>query len=244
MDIINIKYFHHQIHHHTIIFIRHIKCQFRNNHKCTNRPTFIVSQILQKDKTKHHDKKKKKESDKKSKSKSTKGSSGKRQIDCSGGVFKYLFDKCQTNPISHGMIEINGNSYDEDWISELPNIINPSFRSYWLPEEKEYRFFKINFKTFSVKITKYRLRVGDEAGNFLFKSWVLTGIGKDGEKILIDNVNNCTEITRSHPFTTIEVTDKPFVTSIRLEMKGRNENGDLTVDMGNIEIYGLLKYNK
>ena len=170
-------------------------------------------------------------------------STGKGQIDCSEGLFRYLFDKYKQNPITIGIVSINGNSYNEDWKTELPNIIDPSFESYWLPDEAEERFFEIEFKTFSMKISKYRLRVGDETGMFLFKSWILTGRTKKGDEVVLDNGNDCAEIQKSHPSTIKQIDSKVFVNSIKLSIKGTNENGDLTVDMGNIELFGFLKYN-
>lgn len=111
---------------------------------------------------KSHDKHKTKKSNKQTKSnkksksiKKAQKSTEKGQIDCSEGLFRYLFHKHKKNPITMGIVSINGNSYNEDWKTELPKIIDPEFDSYWLPEEAEERFFKIEFKTFSMKISKY-----------------------------------------------------------------------------------------
>lgn len=180
----------------------------------------------------------------KSKKKTKHDTKEKKEINCPEGIFKYFFDQNVNGPISMGLVEVLGNSYNESWKSELPNIIRPTFRSYWLPEKKIERYFIINFKTFSVKISKYRIRVGDEGGRFIFKSWILTGTDKNGDEIILDNVNNCSQITRQNPVAVIEINSKIYVSSIKLSMKGRNENGDLTVDMGNIEFYGSIKYDK
>lgn len=180
--------------------------------------------------------------DDKSITKSTKKSIKKDELDCTDGVFKYLFEK-NSDPISFGLVEVIGNSYSRSWESQISKIICPTFNSYWLPEEKENRYFILNFKTFSVKITKYRLRVGNGSGDFLFKSWTLTGTNEKGKEIILDDVNNCSQITKKNPIAIIEIDSKQFVSSIKLSIKGRNEKGNLIVDVGTIELYGYMRFN-
>lgn len=164
-----------------------------------------------------------------------------REISCSNGIFKYLFDKHKTNPIQIGLISISGNSINESWVENLPNIIDPTFNDYWLPEEHENSYFKIDFKKFSVKIEKYYLRLGNGWGDFIFNNWLLTGTTEDGKQITLDEVKNCKEITKKHPSTTISIQTNQYVVSITLTIKGKNNNGNFMYDVRNIELYGYLK---
>lgn len=163
-------------------------------------------------------------------------------INCQDGIFKYLFDKYKNNPVNIGLIQINGNSY-YGWDKKLPEIIDPTFDYYWLPEERENSYFKIDFKKFSVKIDKYYLRIGNKYGQFLFKSWNLSGTTEDGQDIILDEVNNCNEITSNHPKTTISIQSNQYIISIKLTIMGKNEDNRFMFDVGNIELYGSMKYN-
>lgn len=163
-------------------------------------------------------------------------------IPCPNGIFNYLFNKHKINPIKIGLIGIEGNSYDSDWEDDLPDIIDPSFKSYWLPEEKENSYFQIDFKTFSIQINKYHIYTGDECGRFIFKNWILSGITENNQEIILDTVNNCQEITSNHPETTINITNSQFIRSVKFTIKGKNEIGNYTYDIRNIEFYGHFKY--
>lgn len=203
----------------------------------------IIRHTKKQNKTKHKRKEKKKEKKSQSsksllKRKEVEQAKSASEINCSDGVFHYLFNKCKTNPITLGLIGIEGNSYNPGWAKKLPRIIDPAFTSYWLPKS-ENGFFKIDFKTYSVKIKKYRLRVGNGSGDFLFKSWTLFGTTESNQEIILSDTNNAMEITSSHPETTIDVNSETYVSSIKLTIKGSG-----LADMGTIELYGILKQKK
>lgn len=222
-------------------------------------PNFCLQPTYQSMKTSKSSKKvksgKKKKTTKKFKpskqSKSTKESTKKEkrsktsdkytEISCPNGIFKYYFDTHHQNPITKDIIGIEGNSLNPSWVKELPNIIDPKFKRYWLPQHVEDSYFKIDFKTSSIKIDKYHVFLGNGSGMFIFKNWIIYGTTEDGREIVLSEVNDCPEIEKRHPEATIKVDSKEFVRSIKFVFKGRNESGVLSMDFRNIELYGVLK---
>lgn len=163
--------------------------------------------------------------------------------ECSNGIFETLFAENNGNPCKKGLIEITGNSADDDEQELLPNLIDSKWEGdHWFSKNEENSYAKVDFKKFLVKINKYRIRVGRNDGTRFFKSWVLKGIKEDNSEVVLDEVNDSGEITQNHPEIARPVGNQPFVRSILLTMKGKSTNGDHKMRMRNIEIFGYIKY--
>lgn len=161
------------------------------------------------------------------------------------GIFKYLFDKYKANPAKNGIIRISGNSNDSLCDSLLPNIIDDKWTNdYWYSEFVQNSYVKIEFARILVRIDRYTIRVGTTDGSFFFTSWTLTGITESNQEVILDDVNNSTQVTQSHPEATISLQGKPFVRSIQITMKGNHSNpgsSDYAMAVRHIELFGLIK---
>ena len=139
------------------------------------------------------------------------------------------------------MISIEGNSDNPGYETVLPEIINSKWEgTHWCSKMAENSYIKIDFKEFLVKIDKYHLKVGNSFGSYRFNSWTLMGITKDNKEIILHEVNNSSEITKSHPETTVSIHNDSFVNSIRLIMRGKNSENCFYMCMFNIELYGSI----
>ena len=165
-----------------------------------------------------------------------------KTIECKQGIFKYLFDKLKTNPITKGLIKIDGNSRDIREASLMHNLIDSNWSSsFWLSENKSNSYITIDFKNNLVMINKYRIRVGCTNGTAFFSSWILKGVTEDNREVVLDEVSNSSEITKSHPETTVLVSNHQIVRSVQLIMKGKSNNNDYYMRMRNIELFGYFK---
>lgn len=164
-------------------------------------------------------------------------------IDCSNGFFKYLFDKYKVNPVTRGLININGNCSEGNKRDFLPNILVSGFSSYYNSENEQNSYIDIDFKAFLIKFDKYSLFVGDSSHNQLFNSWILKGITNENKEIILDDVNNLNEITKNNPKITriIQIKNIPLIKSIHLQMKGKNTKNTYYMCLINIEFFGAFK---
>ncbi|KAK8886899.1 hypothetical protein M9Y10_037932 [Tritrichomonas musculus] len=163
------------------------------------------------------------------------------RIDCQHGIFHYFFETYNENPVKQGLISIEGNSDNPGYETVLPEIINSKWEgTHWCSKMAENSYIKIDFKEFLVKIDKYHLKVGNSFGSYRFNSWTLMGITKDNKEIILHEVNNSSEITKSHPETTVSIHNDSFVNSIRLIMRGKNSENCFYMCMFNIELYGSI----
>lgn len=164
-------------------------------------------------------------------------------IECPDGIFQYLFDKYKSNPVDYGVIEISGNSIGFKNQLILRKIIDLNFEKWWQSNYEKNSFIRINFKNSKVKIIKYRLRIGSISGKHLFTSWILKGFMEDNQEVILDEVNESTEITESNSEITKLITnnDPPFVYSINLIMKGKSSDNDSSMRLRNIELFGYLQ---
>lgn len=161
------------------------------------------------------------------------------------GVFAYLYDKYQKNPVDAGLVELSGNSFDVYEQNLLPSLIDSKWDgNHWLSENVSNSHVVINFIDFSVKINKYRLRVGCSNGLGRFVSWDLEGSTIDEKKILLDKVVDCAEITREHPEVEIPIQNDTFVRSIKIMMRGKSTDRNYKMRFRNIEIFGEIKFDK
>ena len=71
----------------------------------------------------------------------------------------------------------------------------------------------------------------------------MTGITENNEEVVLDDVNNSSEIKREHPEITKATQNSSFVRSIKLTMKGKSSNDSYIMVLRNIEIYGYLKFS-
>lgn len=163
---------------------------------------------------------------------------------CPDGIFYYLFDKYKSNPANIGVIKIEGNSYDDLWAKRLPNIIDSNWKNnYWHSKYVENSFIKIDFNKLLVKINKYKLTLGTKSGDFYINSWTLKGVTESKQEVVLDDVNNSSEITKFNTEITVNIGDKPFVSSIKLIAQGKSNN-DTTpyvLVLKNIEFFGYIK---
>lgn len=163
---------------------------------------------------------------------------------CPNGIFKYLFDLYKENPVNKGLINIGGNSGDDSEKSLLPSLIDEKWTSdYWYSKNESDSYISIDFKNYFIEIYKYRLRVGRTSGSGFFSSWILKGITEDNREVILDEVNNSTEITKNHPETTRSIKNHSIVRSIKLIMKGKSNDNDFNMLMRNIELCGYIKEN-
>ncbi|KAK8881467.1 hypothetical protein M9Y10_004203 [Tritrichomonas musculus] len=163
--------------------------------------------------------------------------------ECPKGIFNYLFDKYNLNPVALGMINIRGNSDIQYYRNLLPKIIDPNWEdSHWCSVLSSNSYVKIEFINSLVSIDRYRLLVGTNTGSWYFKSWILKGITEDNREIILDEVDNSNEVTKNHPETTRPVHHDIFLGSIQIIMKGKNSDNDYRMCVRNIELYGFLKY--
>ena len=165
--------------------------------------------------------------------------------DYSKGIFKYLFEEFKMNPVTKGLIEIEGNSNNDDEEQLLPNIVDSNWTSsHWASQNSANSHIKIEFKNNLIKINKYSLKIGNTSGNYVFRSWTLKGITSDEREILLDEVSenddvvhNKGEITRNIEYQE----EPPFIRSIILTMKGKEyKSNNCFMCMRNIEIYGSI----
>lgn len=165
-------------------------------------------------------------------------------INCQNeGVFKYLFDKYKTNPVSQDLIEIAGNTYSESYKEMMLNIVDSNWKGrHWRSIDNENSYIQITFKKILVKIMSYHLLTGINSGSYYFRSWKLTGITENNEEVVLDDVNNSSEIKSGHPEITKATQNSSFVRSIKLTMKGKSSDNDYIMVLRNIEIYGILKF--
>lgn len=164
-------------------------------------------------------------------------------IDCSNGIFQYLFDKCGANPIEKGIISIEGNSFNPNQHSILPKLIDPKICDNWVSEDKENSFIKINFVNSLAKIDRYKLIVGNTDKLNHFNSWTLSAITENNQEIVLDDVSNCSQIQDGQTQIIKSVSCSSFVRSIQLTMRGRSSWNDhpYRMIMRNIELFGNLK---
>lgn len=161
------------------------------------------------------------------------------------GVFEYLYDKYQKSPIDAGLIEITGNSFDLYEQNLLPSLVNSKWDgNHWLSENVSNSYVTINFINFSVKIDKYRLRVGCSNGLGRFVSWDFEGVTNDNKKVLLDKVADCQEITHEHPEIEKEIQNDSFIRSIKVMMRGKSTDRNYKMRFRNIEIFGEVKFDK
>ena len=165
--------------------------------------------------------------------------------DYSKGIFKYLFEEIKMNPVTKGLIEIEGNSNNDDEEQLLPNIVDSNWTSsHWASQNSANSHIKIEFKNNLIKINKYSLKIGNTSGDYLFRSWTFKGITSDEREILLDEVSenddvvhNKGEITRNIEYQE----EPPFIRSIILTMKGKEyKSNNCFMCMRNIEIYGSI----
>ncbi|KAK8852346.1 hypothetical protein M9Y10_017320 [Tritrichomonas musculus] len=163
-------------------------------------------------------------------------------IECKKGIFQYLFDSYKSNPVDQGLVEISGNSEDDENNKKIINmIIDPNFNDkWWVSQNEENSFFQIEFKKSIVLIDKYKLRVGNRYGKYKFTSWTLTGVTENGKEIVLDDVNSTKKLSKAKE-ATFSVQNHQYVQSVKLTMKGLNDCGDHVMDLGNIELYGLIR---
>lgn len=110
-----------------------------------------------------------------------------------------MFYQFKKNPIDQGIVKINAHSYN-GFNSKLKKIIESNWKDdYWLSTNIDNSTITIDFINSFVKIYKYRLRVGIDDGSCVFNNWILKGIMKDNQEIVIDEVQNSSEINKSHP---------------------------------------------
>lgn len=158
-------------------------------------------------------------------------------IECPNGFFKYLFDECKDNPINRGLIDITGNWCNDNEKSLLPNIIDSNFNStHYASKNEQNSYIKISFKKYLVKIDKYMIKSGNTSNVYHLKSWVIKGIDKKGQEIILDDVNNATAVT-----ITRNIQNNQFVNSICLQMKEKNSNNGYYMCLRNIELFGVIK---
>ena len=166
--------------------------------------------------------------------------SNKNVIPCREGIIKYLYNLHKVNPAENGLIEISGNSDNSKNIN-LPKILDPDWTSdFWKSKNKENSYVKLEFKNHLVKIEKYKLHIGVYGCN-LFKSWRLTGITKDNQIIVLDEVDDSPEISYDHVDITRQTKTQLYVCSVQLTMKGKRfNNNDYYMYLRNIELFGNL----
>ncbi|KAK8838188.1 hypothetical protein M9Y10_035606 [Tritrichomonas musculus] len=161
------------------------------------------------------------------------------------GVFEFLYDKYEKNPVDAGVVEINGNSFDVYEKRLLNSIVDSKWDgNHWLSQNVSNSYVKIDFIDFSVKIKKYRLRVGCSNGLGRFVSWDLEGFTKDDKKIVLDKVLDCAEITQEHPEVTISIENDVYVRSIRIMMRGKSSDRNYKMRFRNIELFGDIRFDK
>lgn len=161
------------------------------------------------------------------------------------GVFAYLFDKYKQNPLSAGLVEITGNSFDVYEQNLLPSLVDEHWDgNHWLSENVSNSYVTINFINFTVKIDKYRLRVGCSNGLGRFVSWDFEGVTKDNKKVLLDKVVDCAEITREHPEIEIPIQNDTYIRSIKVMMRGKSTDRNYKMRFRNIEIFGEIQFDK
>lgn len=164
-------------------------------------------------------------------------------IECENGLFKYLFDKYKANPINIGIVNIKGNSSCFKKHSLLPKLIDTAWtNNSWSSQKVENSYIKIDFINSFMKINKYHLCVGWTDGSYIFTSWILKGITENYQEIILDEVDNSTEITQNHPeiIKLIKYPEDVYVRSVHLIMKGKNSEKNFAMSMRNIEFYGSL----
>lgn len=204
---------------------------------------FPFQQHPSKQNHKKKDKKKDKKEDKKDKKKK-KSEKIKDKFDvfeCPSGIFSYLFKKFGQNPVEKGLILIEGDSSDSMNTSRLPSLLDSNFSSDWMSKRLRNPQIKITFVNSAVKIDKYRIKVGFVGNGGIFTSWVLRGETVDGESVVLDDVNNSSQVSSNHREATNQIQNKSYLRSIQLEMKG---NGNSSMLLRNIEIFGSIKIKK
>lgn len=155
------------------------------------------------------------------------------------GLFEYLFYKFKRNPIKEHLIEISGNSFDEYEQNLLQNVIDPKWnQNHWLSKNVANSSITIKFNHFMVKAYKYRIRVGCTNGLGRFNSWEIEGITKEKQKIILDKVENCSEITRNHSEAEFPIHNDSFICSIRIMMRGKNTDNNYKMRFRNFELFG------
>lgn len=165
-------------------------------------------------------------------------------LDLTNGIFNDIYKK-YPDPFKDGLIEIEGKSSGQYHHVKLPKIIDPNWRSdFWCSENVENSCIIFKFKMFSVLIHKYRLRVGHPDGSYALINWVLSGITLDNQEIALDEVNNSSEITKSHPETSRSLQTQKWLKSIKLKMKGTNTSGTYQLILRNVELFGTIDFNK
>lgn len=165
------------------------------------------------------------------------------EIECPNGIFEYLINQFKKNPIDQGIVKINALSYNGFNI-KLKKIIESNWKDdYWLSTNSDNSTITINFINSFVKIYKYRLRVGTDDGSCVFNNWILKGIKKDDQEIVIDDVQHSSEITGSHPEITKSVHNDSYFKTIKLIKKGQGIDGSYWMCLRNIELFGyFIKY--
>lgn len=167
--------------------------------------------------------------------------------ECSCGVFQYLSAKYGANPATNNkIIKIDGNSNTDPNPSKcIHEIVNPNWINYWYSKYEPNSYINIDFNNFLVKIKQYRIKVGwPDNSSFLFTSWILKGKTEKNEDIILDEVNQTEKIAKDHAEATFDIQDKPFVSSIKLIMKGNHNMGNqykYAMCFRNIEIFGYIK---
>lgn len=161
---------------------------------------------------------------------------------CPNGIFQYFFDEFHSNPVDCGLIEITGNSYDENREKFLPNIVDPSWNSnHWASKDVENSYVKIEFKKSFINFNKYRLKSGFTNGNCFFTSWTLKGITKYNQEVILDEVDDTKELSIEKPEITKTIDNELPLRSIQLTMKGtRFGETDHHMDLRNIELFGSI----
>lgn len=161
------------------------------------------------------------------------------------GVFEYLFYKFNKNPIDLNLIQISGNSFDEYEHELLPNIVDPRWKhNHWMSENTANSSITINFLGFSIKINKYRIRVGCSNGLGRFNSWDLEATTKDKKKVILDKVLNSSQVSQNNPEITVSIQNDLFVNSIKIMMRGKNTDNNYKMRFRNIEIFGKIRIDK
>lgn len=198
------------------------------------------SKKTHKSKKKDKKKEKKHKEDKEKKKKET-IEDDSNSIDCSSGVFQYLFGKYSGNPCDRGIVQIVGNSLGSNYARCLPRIIDDRWRDgFWCSSGTGDRYVEITFNNIFVKIKKYRLKVGFPSGSDFFASWTLSATTRDGRNVDLDKVNNSSEISRNRHEATFSIQTDYYVKSVRLTMDGKGHL-DNAMRLRNIEFYGLIK---
>lgn len=64
---------------------------------------------------------------------------------------------------------------------------------------------------------------------------------KDNQEIVIDEVQNSSEINKSHPEITKSVHNESYFKTIKLIKKGRGTDGNYWMCFRNIELFGYFK---